>query len=73
MLVFLKTKSCFDCWTKDFRVIEFDHLRDKKYNISDKKSSRLSSLMEEINKCDVVCCNCHRIRTMKRANSYRVK
>jgi hypothetical protein len=29
-------------------------------------------ILKEIDKCDVVCCNCHRIRTSKRNKSWRV-
>ena len=68
---FLKTKSCVDCGNTDYRVLEFDHLRDKKYNISQRcGDTTLKNLMKEIDKCEVVCANCHRIRTATRGDFY---
>jgi hypothetical protein len=68
---FLKTQSCMDCGVTDFRLLEFDHLRDKSYNISEKVASTpLKTLMKEIEKCEVVCANCHRLRTAARGDYY---
>jgi hypothetical protein len=67
----LKTQQCKDCGNKDFRVLEFDHLSDKHFDVSKKMQSvLLETLMIEINKCDVVCKNCHVIRTAERGNFY---
>lgn len=61
---FIKTKSCMDCGNDNPVVLEFDHKHDKHFNISEKISSTpLENLMAEIDKCDIVCANCHRIRT----------
>jgi hypothetical protein len=71
-LEFLKTQKCKDCGNDDCRVLEFDHLNDKKYNISRKKDAMtLKTMQTELDKCDVVCANCHRIRTCIRANWYK--
>jgi hypothetical protein len=68
----IKSKtSCVDCG-KSYPpwVMQFDHLRDKKFEIS--RSIALGygllKLMEEITKCDVVCANCHADRTHKRSH-----
>lgn len=67
----LKTKSCVDCGNSDFRVLEFDHITDKKFEISRKiKAMLLTTLLEEISKCEIVCANCHKIRTAERGNFY---
>jgi len=72
LLEFLQDKECKDCGLKDCRVFEFDHLSDKKANIAHVLSGWCwESLLVEINKCEIVCCNCHRLRTLKRSNSYR--
>jgi hypothetical protein len=66
--------SCMDCNTDDFRVLEFDHRPDenKKGEISQMiHNTTLSRLRNEIAKCDIVCANCHRIRTMRRANTMK--
>jgi hypothetical protein len=72
LLEYLKDKKCKDCPETDAVVLEFDHLRDKEESVS--ILIRLASwqtVLKEIEKCDIVCANCHRRRTYKRANSYR--
>lgn len=70
----LSDKSCFDCGNSDIRVLEFDHLENKEFALSAKIGGRkLESLMDEINKCDIVCSNCHKIRTSVRGNWYKNK
>jgi hypothetical protein len=67
-----KSKPCMDCrLTYPLCVMDFDHRPDERKggSISDlvnnwKISERV--LREEIAKCDVVCSNCHRIRTHER-------
>lgn len=63
----LSSKSCVDCGNSDTRVLELDHLDNKRYTVGLRVGQvKLASLMEEINKCEVVCANCHRIRTITR-------
>jgi hypothetical protein len=66
---YLSNQSCHDCGEKDIVVLEFDHLRDKKKSISAMVNGLFSwdHILEEISKCEIVCCNCHRRRTAKRA------
>lgn len=66
----LKNNPCSDCGVKyHYSVMDFDHLRDKKFNIGrDGKGHSFEDLITEISKCDLVCANCHRIRTFKRNN-----
>lgn len=47
--------------------MDFDHLSDKDFNISRwlKSSLNYQHLWQEIRKCDLVCANCHRIRTQQ--------
>jgi hypothetical protein len=72
MINFLQDKSCLDCGNKDSRVLEFDHLSDKSKNISETLNNwSWERILTEIAKCDIVCCNCHRLRTLKRSGSYR--
>ena len=73
LLEFLQDKECKDCGIKDYRVFEFDHLSDKIGNIATLvKKWCWESLLIEIKKCEIVCCNCHRIRTLTRAKSYKI-
>jgi transcription elongation factor Elf1 len=63
-----KDFPCADCGGRFPSVcMDFDHLRDKKFTISQKKHGwGLKTLQAEMDKCDVVCANCHRIRTKER-------
>jgi hypothetical protein len=64
----LKNKPCADCGNSFHpAVMEFDHLRDKKFTISKKPSKKSRrKLLDEISKCEIVCANCHRMRTVRR-------
>ena len=65
----IKEKSgCADCGITNHIVLDFDHLRDKKHNISQMIHNDFSwkAIKKEIEKCEVVCSNCHRIRTHER-------
>lgn len=65
-----KSVSCADCKQNfPYYVMDFDHLEDKSFNIStlDRGSYSLKKIKEEIAKCEVVCSNCHRIRTHNRS------
>lgn len=67
----IKEKTpCADC-KKNFPyyVMDFDHLdgyiKDGMVSFFT-KTGRIESMKKEINKCEVVCSNCHRIRTYSR-------
>jgi len=63
-----KNYPCQDCGGKfPVECMDFDHVRGKKKrNVAQMKYAALTTLLDEIAKCDVVCANCHRIRTMAR-------
>ena len=68
----LKNKPCADCG-KCYPpyVMDFDHHEDECKlgsisNLVNRNFISLKSLREEIGKCDVVCANCHRMRTFAR-------
>lgn len=66
---YLINKSCLDCGKSDYRILEFDHVSGKKNkNVSTLMAQKYSKtkVFDEIQKCDIVCCNCHRIRTATR-------
>lgn len=72
VIEYLKAHPCVDCGETDIVVLELDHLRDKRANVSTLISgSEVWRIKEEIAKCDVVCCNCHRRRTARRGGWYR--
>jgi hypothetical protein len=72
LIEFFRTHPCVDCGETDPLVLEFDHLRDKHFNIGKQFSSRSwQKILEEMEKCDVVCANCHRRRTARRHGTVR--
>lgn len=63
---------CTDCKKRyPYYVLDFDHLRDKECNITVLvyRPVGLARLQAEIDKCEIVCANCHRERTHSRASS----
>lgn len=65
-----KASPCADCGGRfDLVSMDFDH-RDpskKEFCVSHMRKGFISMrrFVEEIEKCDVVCANCHRVRTKK--------
>lgn len=69
----LKKSKCMDCGNNDWRVLEFDHrdMNNKSMNIADATKYSLEKTKKEIEKCDIVCSNCHRIRTITQLGYYK--
>jgi hypothetical protein len=69
----IKSQPCADCKNKfPPYVMEFDHLESRNGEPTIAASiSKLGiqRLLEEIEKCDLVCANCHKIRTYNRRNN----
>ena len=66
VLKYLKTHHCVDCGESNPIVLDFDHVRGKKYNsISFLIEGGYSeeNILKEIEKCEVRCANCHRKKT----------
>lgn len=63
-------RGCADCGYREHpAALEFDHRpgEEKSFNIGEKMGCySLTRIMEEIAKCEVVCANCHAIRTVER-------
>lgn len=56
--------GCTDCgFNEDPAALEWDHVRGKSWNIGSRRWCSIERLLEEVEKCEVVCANCHRIRT----------
>jgi len=68
LILELKSKPCRDCG-RVFPpyVMDFDHVGEKTGEASNYVyTSGTATLLTEIERCDVVCANCHRIRTQQR-------
>lgn len=65
----LKSKPCADCKVQyPSYVMQFDHISGKKIATISKMAGEVSikKLYDEIEKCEIVCANCHAERTHKR-------
>jgi len=67
-LIDLLGGACTDCGEKyPFYVFDFDHVRGtKKASISRLLCSSPNMIDKEVKKCELVCANCHRVRTYSR-------
>jgi hypothetical protein len=65
----IKERPCKDCKVQyPYYIMQFDHTVGKKeFNIGRRGGRTVYTLADEIRKCDVVCANCHAIRTHKRS------
>jgi hypothetical protein len=72
MVDYLLNNPCVDCGEADIIVLDFDHLRDKTMNVTRLVNNSISwaTILKEIDKCEVVCSNCHRRRTAARHGSW---
>ena len=72
LIEYFKEHPCTDCGERDPVVLEFDHLRDKEFDIGQALHTYAwPKVLAEIEKCEVVCANCHRRRTATRRGSLR--
>lgn len=58
-----KALSCNRCKIKDHRVLDFHHKNsdEKDFNIANGLTFSIDAIKKEIEKCEVLCSNCHRI------------
>ncbi len=66
-----KNCPCSDCGVQDWRILQFDHVPERGtrlFGVSDGRCTGASErvFFAELSKCDVVCANCHSIRTRGR-------
>lgn len=74
VLAEFKQAPCLDCGLEyHHRSMEFDHRpgETKLSNVSKMRDSPNEALLEEIAKCDLVCANCHQVRTYDRRKETR--
>ena len=75
----LERKHCVDCLllvTRDnWPIFEWDHLdpAQKSFTIAQNRHARLELVAAEIAKCDLVCRNCHGLRTYKQIQAKKLQ
>ena len=70
---YMDDKSCKHCGDHRKVVLEFHHLRDKNFNLADGIKKSINTIKKEIEKCEILCANCHRIETAKERNYFKLK
>jgi len=71
LVAMLKAAPCMDCHQIfPSCVMDFDHrpgeVKSFELKTSKMVTYKLATVMTEIAKCDLVCANCHRVRTARR-------
>lgn len=64
--------GCADCgYNAHAEALDFDHRpgQQKSFTISEVAGRKWETIIAELAKCDVVCANCHRVRTASRRPS----
>lgn len=72
--VYKVTVGCSDCGYRGYpEALDFDHLPGtvKLFNVGARYFAPLDLLIAELEKCEVVCANCHRHRTRTRSRAWR--
>lgn len=74
---YLESHPCVQCDESDPEVLEFDHLEEgskfKNVSVLSCSAYSLRTLVAEINKCQVLCANCHRRKTNRQFNFWRFR
>jgi hypothetical protein len=52
--------GCQCCEEKEPVALDFHHLEEKEFHVSEMLKRNMPSIISEINKCIVLCANCHR-------------
>ena len=71
--------GCVRCGNKDSRVLEFDHVNGTKRAVRGTEGVMCyvrdgyawKRIVREIDKCVVLCCNCHKIKTYREGNYWK--
>lgn len=75
IIEYLATHPCMKCGEIDPIVLEFHHRNPstKRMDVCLMRQHSRSSIMKEIEKCDVLCANCHRRETASQLSFWKHK
>jgi hypothetical protein len=72
LIDYFKSHPCICCGETDPIVLEFDHIATKSFAVTaGLPDRRWQAILDEMEKCEVVCANCHRRRTARRRGALR--
>ncbi len=75
--IYLEQNPCVKCGEKDFAALQFDHIdpKTKRRNITKILSGAFSVeyLKAELKNCQVLCTNCHKLKTAQKQGWYTVR
>lgn len=62
------SKGCAKCgYSEHAAALDFNHVSEhKNFNVSQDPKVALGKLLAEIEKCEVLCANCHRVHTYEK-------
>ena len=76
IISYLEDKKCSICSENDIRTLEFDHITPatKLFSISQgvKLGKNIDLIKEEIDKCRILCANCHKKLTASQQEWYKL-
>jgi hypothetical protein len=75
ILRYISNHPCEVCGETDPLVLEFHHVSGKEETVSIliHRGHSIERIMEELSRCKVLCCNCHRRITISERGWYRGK
>jgi hypothetical protein len=76
LVINAKSQPCADCGVQyPYYVMDLDHREgvQKNFSLHSVQGATKEAVLREIEKCDVVCSNCHRVRTYNRRIKRTVK
>ncbi len=64
-LILWESGGCAVCGIRDADVLEFHHVKPKFRCVSQMHEYSWKRILKEIAKCEILCSNCHRRRTLR--------
>lgn len=77
VLTYLHENGCHDCGFRNVLTLEFHHLdsstKESEVSLLIRNGASKERIWDEIQKCQILCANCHRIRTYSNSKIFRFR
>lgn len=80
LAAYFENNPCVECGEDNILVLEIDHINNKSKNgkafsmgEARRNGISLRKVKKELERCQVLCANCHRVKTAHESNSWRLK